>query len=254
MLPLTLSTVAFFTPTMTLRESGDRISLYGSGPPVLFSSGLFGTMPRRIYSDLFKLLTRNVTMVVLDSPSPVTARTVADVTATLAVDRVGFLSHSSLDSNILASAHISSAVLCDPVVLPPLTSVMAGTSPQFAPAFDVLAVQAQLAYDADRPGIPAFISPSCPHATVVRVPDVGHADLLDDMWADLGPRVLPWMSGGRRATIPFEEWSYTGQRRTDADLREQRQLYRTRVATAAIRHMTVTGGASAGEGGLLVDV
>ena len=46
---------AFFNPSIKL-SNGKTATLNGQGPPVLFSTGLFGTMPKQFYNQLIKKL------------------------------------------------------------------------------------------------------------------------------------------------------------------------------------------------------
>ena len=99
--------------------NGQRLALHGSrGPPLFFSPGLFGTMTHRIYGDLFVELKRNFTIVTLRDLAPVTRETIDLAASALCTDRLGFVSHSSFDLDILSSPRLVGAVLCDPIVLP----------------------------------------------------------------------------------------------------------------------------------------
>ena len=214
MLPtLVLALPALFEPRVVL-PSGQRVSLHGRGPPVLFSSGLYGLMPQRIYTQLFRELRDNVTMVVLDDARRVTAQVAEEVCDALAVDSIGFFSHSSFDANVLNTGRVRAAVLCDPVVvLPPPLDV----------DFPVLVLRAGKAYD--DPAIPPFLWPALDAAELHEYTDLGHADLLDDTWADVGPSVLPWMKGVAPARVPFSEWRFR-----KSDVRGVRDAYRKDVA------------------------
>lgn len=160
MLTLLVATGAFFAPSLKTQD-GQRLTLHGSGPPVLFSSGLFGTMPRRLYTSLFAELTKDLTLVVPEDLSPVTKATVDAVANALAVDKIAFFSHSSIDSNIFDSDRIQSAVLCDPVVLPNVDWMRGGlVPPDSPPSYPIRILRASLSYDRDTPGIPSMISPS----------------------------------------------------------------------------------------------
>jgi hypothetical protein len=220
----TLATLSLFEPRVTL-PSGQRVSLHGRGPPVLFSSGLYGLMPHRIYTQLFQELRKDVTMVVLDDARRVTARVAEEVCDALAVDSIGFFSHSSFDAGILTTGRVRAAVLCDPVVLlpPPLDGV----------DFPVAVLRAGNAYG--DPAIPAFLAPPLGNAGVASrdYEGMGHADLLDDPWAALGPQVLPWMKGAMPSTVPFAEWRF---RRND--LTKVRAAYRKDVARRAVALFT----------------
>ena len=252
-----------FPPTVTLQRTGQHVSLFGKGRPVVFSSGLFGTMPRRIYSALFRHLAANLTLVVLNEPAPVTLETVEDIANTLAVDQLGFFSHSSIDVDILQSARIRSAVLCDPVTFPRISvgdDLGAGfglVPPTVAKEMPFLVLRAARAYDGDgAPAIPEFLCPRLPPdwTREQTFADVGHADLLDDTWADFGSRAIPWMRGVVARTMPYTEWEYRG---SGVDARDVRRDYRARVAAEAVAHLLAdpspkrSGGNAAADGTLV---
>ena len=106
-----------FNPTVQL-NSGKKVSLVGEGPPVIFSSGLFGTMPRILYNDFINNLKKNVTIVSLNNFSPLSKNDINDIVNKLNVDSVSYISHSSFQSNILESDTINKAILIDPICLP----------------------------------------------------------------------------------------------------------------------------------------
>lgn len=235
---VSLTMVAFFAPTARLPD-GKQVSFYGRGPPVVFSSGLFGMMPRRLYTRLFRNLKQRATLVVLDDVAPVTAQVVSDVADTLGVDAVGFFSHSSIDASILDSPRVHRAVICDPVVLPEVD--MTGLTPVSASGtVPTLVLRAGMAYDdvAGSVGIPEIISPSFDAPVIEETYEgVGHADMLDDTWAELGPRVLPWMRGVSTptTTVPFAEWSSLPDAMRGA--REARATYRDWIANQTLAHL-----------------
>lgn len=248
---LVLASASFFNPTLRLRESGRSISLHGTGSPIVFSSGLFGLMPRRIYTRLMERLSANATIVVVDDAVPVTSALVDDVATTIGVDRVGFFAHSSMDADILSSHRVHSAVLCDPVVLPTVESIV-GTR-RFDPPFPVLKVQSELAYTVEPVGIPEYISPHIAQCRSTIIRGVGHADLLDDTWADLGPRVLPWMRGATTPPVSFGEWTFRRQTALEKKVRTRRAAYREEVGNRALRHLLSSAAESVPDG-VLVDV
>lgn len=236
---LSVSALTMFPPQVGLPRTGQRVSLFGTGPPVVFSSGLFGMMPRRIYTRLFDAMVKNVTLVVLNDASPVTADTVEDVADALRVDQVGFFSHSSIDLSILESERVRCAVLCDPVAVPRvelggLAPAFAFKAPRVQQPVPVLVIRAAKAYDEADVPIPDYLAPEFPDGASVQTtyPDVGHADLLDDPWADIGARALPWMRGVVAAPTTFDRWTY----RPGAE-NEARASYRLRVADMAAKHL-----------------
>ena len=85
------SVSAFFNPSVKL-SSGRTATLNGRGPPVLFSTGLFGTMPQQFYNEVIKNLKHNVTVVTLDGVMPIMPKDIIDLTDTLKVDTITYLS------------------------------------------------------------------------------------------------------------------------------------------------------------------
>jgi len=231
----------FLAPTVHTHD-GQRLTLHGNGPPVLFSSGLFGVMPRRIYTDFIARLSKHLTIVVPTSATLVTATTVDDVADALAVERVGLLTHSSFDAAILASMRVEAAVLCDPVVFPALGVLQGGFVPPLCdPNFAVRVLRAERAYDPATPGIPPLISPrfvAGADVTYRTFDDVGHADLLDDTWADVGRRTIPWMKGLRPRNTTYDAWTFDGRHQA-AHLRD---AYRAQMADDVIAHLNPASG------------
>lgn len=227
------SSSSFFTPTVRT-QSGLRVTLHGTGPPAVFSSGLFGTMPRQLYSDLFRELSSDVTLAVVEDVGPLTSDVVEEIADALSVDRIGLVSHSSIDSNILQSTRIQAAVLCDPVVIPNLIWIRGGlVPPESSPEFPVRILKAERAYAEDTPGIPRLISPTIQSDRVSErtFADVGHADLLDDRWAELGRQTIPWMKGLTPTPSRFDDWTFDAGKKASA----MRDAYRREVAGEIVR-------------------
>ena len=235
---IALSLVSFFHPTVRL-PSGQTMTLLGKGPPVVFNSGLFGSMPRRLYTQLFRQMTNNITLVVPNGPTTVTAELVEETAKALSVETVGLFAHSSLDVNILRLPCLKSAVLCDPVVMPRLNMQPFQNPLEMSlqsPSVDIRirCPTARGTYDASESSpLPEFLDPDLPKdcTTQITFDHVGHADLLDDPWAELGPRVLPWMTGTTTERTTFEEWT---ERESSKDVRTR---YRDDVARLACEHL-----------------
>jgi len=96
-----------FAPTVRL-NSGKQVSLVGSGPPVVFSSGLFNTMPRQLYNNFIDKLKNNVTIVSINDFTPLTKNDIYDIANSLNVDSVSYISHSSFNPEVLDSDKIVS--------------------------------------------------------------------------------------------------------------------------------------------------
>ena len=113
------SVSAFFNPSVKL-SNGRTATLNGRGPPVLFSTGLFGTMPQQFYNELIKSLKHNVTVVTLDGAMPITPKDITDLADSLKVDSLTYVGHSSFNPDLLETDRINNALLIDPIVIPAL--------------------------------------------------------------------------------------------------------------------------------------
>ena len=163
-------------------NSGNRIKLKGNGPPVLFSTGWFGTMPTQFYSDFLSQLERNNTIITLDgginSPSD---KIIEEISEAIAVDSIGFISHSSIPKSIFASKKINRAIMMDPIIVP--------LSPQTS-YFDAFFIKAEKSYSSNI-GIPDFLTPNIQHESMIYM-GVGHPDILDNFWADIAEKIGFW--------------------------------------------------------------
>ena len=92
MLSLCVSSLAFFARSIDVGR-GRQATLQGTGPPVVFSTGLYGTMPTFLYNDLFSRMTKNVTLVRVDQ-ALVSETALEGVVRALGVDKVGLMAHS----------------------------------------------------------------------------------------------------------------------------------------------------------------
>lgn len=216
--------------------SGASVSLHGTGPPVVFSSGLFNTMPSWLYRQLFATMTKNVTLVV--PTGPVTADAIGDIADALRVDHVGLFAHSSFLANALASPRLQAAVLCDPITLPEVG--VAGLQPTSIRAqCPVLSLRASRAYDDATVPIPPLNTPAiagegCATATVDAA---GHPDILDDVWADLAARTGLWQTIRSQPTLSFREWYSVAPPIDPVEVKESRARYRADVAERALRFL-----------------
>lgn len=243
MFPLLPTLLSFLGPPKVDLASGGKATLIGKGPPVVFSTGLFGSMPTFLYSELFKDLKKNVTIVSVDRPFT-SAQTLEEVCEALGVNEVGFMSHSSFDSSVLTSPYLRRAVLCDPIVIPSVSGFGFVGNPFQSPAIDVtgsvLDIRAERSYNAQaiQTPIPEYLAPAPideSRWSTTAMTGVGHADLLDDMWADLGARLIPWMNGPAPPARDFKTWSIGTSKKMD--VKHIRKEYRKRVASMATEHL-----------------
>lgn len=209
-----------FTPVVKL-DSGRQISLIGNGPPVVFSPGLFGIMPRRIYSNFINKLKKEVTIISFDDLSPISVKDIDDISKSIMADSVVFLSHSSFDNNILKSDKINHAILCDPITNPDLGFEGLKQEP-IDNNYPCLIIRAEKAYSTKVP-IPNFLNPNLKgEIEDITYNDVGHIDILDDFWADFAKKYGFWDSADPNI-MKFWDW----KKIPNSDLNKKRDEYRT---------------------------
>lgn len=232
---------AFLFPPQVSLPSGGKVSLVGKGPPVVFSSGLFGTMPRHIYTNFVRSLGENMTVVVPDTRGPVTPATITEIVDALAVDSIGFLAHSSFDPDVITQTScIHGIVLCDPVVFPQLSvgvGNMALAPADISSTPPVLVLRASLAYEGAASNargavFPSYLTPrfSGGFVTEEDFDGVGHADLLDDTWAEFARTFFPWMRGITPNFTEFGTWQFD-----QTAVPRKRDAYRARVANLSAK-------------------
>lgn len=223
---------AFFTPQVRL-STGQTVQLFGRGPPVVFDSGLYGTMPHHIYSDFVRRLSRNVTIVVLSDPRPWRISPPLDeIAQALRVQKIGLITHSSFDGSVLSSERLHSAVIMDPIVTPSFGL----QSRKISNKCGVLVLKAQFAYEGAT-ALPEYLCPDldAPFESVT-VENVGHADILDDRWADLATSLFPFMAGIAAPQKAFEKW----EKLPSSEVRKIRTDYHTRVTQQVVSHLLQT--------------
>jgi hypothetical protein len=178
-----------------------------------------------------------------------------DVCGTLRTESIGLFAHSSLDMELLQSPRVRSAVLCDPVVYPSIQFLPQPGISSSIVSRDVpmLVIKAEQTYAATSGGIafPEYLIPVGPVHTCERVVEnMGHADLLDDTWAELGPRLFPFMGSRATPSVPFHAW--TREALSSSDARDTRRDYRRTVAALSSAHF-LSGTADAPVSELLSD-
>lgn len=230
---LFVAALAFFAPSVSLK-SGGKVSLYGSGPPVVFSSGLFNSMPSWLYTEMFDNMKRNVTLVV--APPFLNDRRIDEIADTLGVESVGFFSHSSINPSVLTSRRLSRAVLCDPITLPELTPVGMSSS-VIQSSCPTLVLRAGKAYDDAEVPIPEVNSPviegDCTYNTI---DDVGHPDILDDRWANMAEQTNLWPTV-KTSKTSFHEWKLQPKDKNEFLQKLARSKYRKQVADHALNFL-----------------
>ena len=222
--------------------NGRTARVTGSGPPLVFSGGLYGFMPSLAYSHVLNDLRKTHTIVTTDGGRLARAE-FEQIADKLAAERLGLVAHSAFDPTLLASERLEAAVLCDPACTPSVA-----TSPPFmvAPRFDVeerrvRMLFAQRAIEGDQPFVPEMFVPVLEGSSVERLEyaDAGHADLMDDFFADAASRLgIHGLADGRTPPLKaFGEWAPA----PDVSNAKERKAYREWVV-ARIQEFFSKGG------------
>ena len=207
---LFLLSFELFTPNLRL-NSGKQVSLIGTGPPVIFSSGLFNTMPRHIYSNFVNNLKKNITVVSVDNFNTLTKNDIDDIADNLNVNYVSYISHSSFNSDILESDKINKAILVDPICIPKVNIFNTNNIDLgricIDVKFPVMIFKSEKLYIGDKT-LPEWQDPLINGVvTTELVNNIGHPDILDDNWADFAKNTNLWNTANGEKT-DFKNWKF----------------------------------------------
>ena len=138
-----------------------------------------------MYNDFLKLLKPHFT-IILPNGKPLMESHFDEIVETLNVDKVGLLSHSSFDYRILEKSNVEGAICIDPVSLPSSFS-FTNVSPQhISPHCKTMIIKTNKSQESNIPFIPYGFNLEVESKDLVEYPMIGHVDLLDDMWANVG--------------------------------------------------------------------
>ena len=198
---------------------GIQVTWQGCGPPVVFATGLRNLMPSAGYTQLLTILGHD--MKIIHYEQGLLDDTILQYISNTHAngDQIGYIGHSSLSPSILKSKLINRAVLLDPSAIPSGYDIrrQKWTAQQIRPSCDVLVIEAEYTKRTFIPdGFNLNISGASRHMSF----GVGHADILDDFYAN-----MCHMVGIRGCSF-----------RSNA--RITRALYRRDVADRAIRFIT----------------
>ena len=198
--------LSFFNPSIKL-SSGKTATLYGNGRPILFSTGLFGTMPKFVYNKFLNNLKKDFTIVVIDGYSPIIKDDIYDVAKSLSVDSIAYMSHSSFNPEVLECNKINKAILLDPICIPEL-SINGADQRYISVNYPVLIIKANKLYYTEVP-LPEWQDPIIDgNVTEIMYKNVGHPDILDDLWADLAKKYGFWDACDGE-TSEFKKWRFS---------------------------------------------
>ena len=219
MIPLASIILTFFNPSLRL-QSGRQVELSGKVPPLVFSPGLFGTMPAFLYSDFLNNLKKNLTVITFKDYNAISSNDITDLTRALSVESVSYLSHSSFNSDIMDNNNINSAVLLDPICVPEISPFGVGRK-EIMVDFPVLEIKAEKLYKND-PKLPDWQKPELKgNITEYFYEDVGHPDILNDNWANFA-KVNGFWDTTDGVKQSFKEWKLNTQ-----SIKKVRKEYRS---------------------------
>ena len=204
---IAISYAALFEPKiMTAKKR--RLTLYGKGPPVLISTGLYDAMPLFLYRELVESIRPNFTIVNVDDVISVqNSDDVSDVVNALKTDKISVISHSSFNPSLLSSDKIEKIVLLDPITVPSVSfnGIQRDNIKVKSPT---LIIKAEKLYRGDKT-LPKIQQPKIGGANVTReiYLNVGHPDLLDDIWANFAKTIGIWEMADIDTTH-YKAWRY----------------------------------------------
>lgn len=228
------SVSAFFTPSVKL-SNGRTATLNGRGPPVLFSTGLFGTMPQQFYNELIKSLKHNVTIVTFDGVMPIMPKDITDLADSLKVDTITYAGHSSFNPDLLETDRINNALLIDPIVIPyfDVNGILSGglnniDGRTITLDYPVVVIKSEKLYQS-KLDLPTWQELQINGNVKNEIYDgVGHPDLLDDTWANIAKNTNLWGSA-QGETMNFKEWKYDNKNTVPSIRKEYRQYVSNKI-------------------------
>lgn len=214
---------AFFTPSVKT-SSGQKIKIVGQGPPFLFSTGLFGTMPSAFYGEFINCLKKNITIVSIDDFNPINENTIYEVCNALNVDKIGYIGHSSFFPEVLDNDFIEKAILLDPINLPWL-NFDGFTNSVINLDYPLYIIKSGKLYSGSKT-LPEWQDPEFKNDVQTLVyNDVGHPDILDNTWANIAKSIGLWeMAEGEK--MNYTNWKFN----VKTEIPKIRKTYRKNIA------------------------
>lgn len=227
MLSTILLLLTFLNPQIRL-SSQKNIYLNGKGPPLLFSTGLFGAMPNFLYSNLQNELSKNFTLLLNKDYKKLLPEDIEEISEELEVEKLALFAHSSIDSRILESDFLNKMILCDPIILPNIKTLI-GDKMKIKTSAEIYIIKAEKLYRSDRK-LPEYQNPSFNSKKIYKeliYKDVGHPDILNDYWADLAIKTQLWRGiEVEKKRIKFENWKLDKTNNYKKQISNKRKEYR----------------------------
>ncbi len=226
---------SFLLPSIKL-NSGKKIYIKGNGPPMLFSTGLFGTMPNFLYSNIQNKLSKNISLILTEDYKPLQLKDINEIVNILEVDYISLFAHSSIDATLLTSDKINKAILCDPITIPDI-NLKGFNNKKIKTDSELLIIQAEKLYNSDRQ-LPNFQTPKFPKNKIISeiiYKNVGHPDILNNIWADFASNTKLWRSITPIKNITeFSKWKYKNNKNYKNTIISEREKYKNYITNKTI--------------------
>ena len=224
-----------FNPSIML-NSGKRLSVIGNGPPVVFSAGLYGTMPRLLYNDFINTLKNNITIVSINDFKPITKTDIDDIANSLGVDSVSYISHSSFYPEVLESKKINKAILIDPICLPKIDiegmNSLEIKPPKINVDYPLKIFKAEKLYNTKKP-LPDWQTPTIEgNVDDEIIVNIGHPDILDDFWANIAKKIGFWETT-EGEIVNHKDWKFTQKN----NIEKSRKEYRNYISDKCLKFL-----------------
>lgn len=227
--------ISFLTPSFKL-SSKKTIYLKGSGPPLLFSTGLFGGMPNFLYSNIQNKLSKNFTLLLNKDYKPFILDDIEEIKEEINVDCLSLFSHSSIDSTILESPIFNKMILCDPIVIPNI-NFNGFSNKKIKNTANILVIKAEKLYNSDRE-LPSYQNPifsKNKQYSEIIYSLVGHPDMLNNYWADLAVKTQLWRGVKNKPKRKnFKDWKYIDFNNNKKEIYKYREIYRKFIVNETI--------------------
>jgi len=215
----------FFLPKQIKTTSGKQLILKGNGPPVLFSPGLFGSMPVFLYNNLINELKKNNTIITINDFTPIAEDSVKEICNTIKVDKIGYIGHSSFNPNVINNnKYINSALLIDPINIP-FINFNSLSDNKIKTNYPITIIKANKLYYGKKT-LPEWQNPNFEKIyKEIYCDGVGHPDILDDFWADIAKSIGLWEMAESKQ-MNYNNWTFN----IKSDISQIRKKYIKYVA------------------------
>lgn len=176
----------------------------GAGPPVVFHTGMYNTLPHFVYSRLLREMGKSVS-VITTKESPIDATTIDDIADAIGADTIGLVTHSGLLPTVLESPRVQRAVLIDPFTFPDLSLTDGIRSTRVSTAVPTRIIRGGWSF----PSVPKSFRIVVENADEIVHNEAGPTDLFDNLYAGIAERMGARTERNSKDLQSFQEWTST---------------------------------------------